>query len=78
MTDIKEKVSENMKEATDTVVENWERAKVSIKSRWDKLTDEDLHKTEGKTNKILGLMQEKYGYTVEQAKELFDKAKDSF
>jgi uncharacterized protein YjbJ (UPF0337 family) len=40
---------------------------------WGKLTDDDLDKVEGKYEKIIGLLQEKYGYTKQQAEEEYQK-----
>ena len=67
MTDLIGKVADKAKAVSDTVVENWEAAKEKMKSAWDKVTDADLHKTEGRKSKILGLLQEKYGCSLEEA-----------
>jgi uncharacterized protein YjbJ (UPF0337 family) len=34
---------------------------------WGKLTDDDLDPVQGKTDRLVGLLQEKYGYTRAQA-----------
>jgi uncharacterized protein YjbJ (UPF0337 family) len=36
---------------------------------WGKLTDDDLKQVDGKYDKLIGLLQEKYGYTRQQAEE---------
>ena len=46
---------------------------VQAKIWWGKLTDDDLDKVAGKYDQLIGLLQEKYGYTREQAEEEFKK-----
>jgi len=43
------------------------------KEWWGKLTDDDLERTGGKADQIIGLLQEKYGYTRERAEEEFNR-----
>lgn len=40
-----------------------------IKQKWGKLTDDEIAQTEGNRDKIVGLLQEKYGYTKQQAED---------
>lgn len=40
-----------------------------VKQRWGVLTDKDLATVDGKLGKLPGLLQEKYGYTREQAEK---------
>lgn len=40
---------------------------------WGKLTDDDLDKVEGSFEKLTGLLQEKYGYTQQEAEAEFEK-----
>jgi uncharacterized protein YjbJ (UPF0337 family) len=40
-----------------------------MKEWWGKLTDDDIVKTEGNRDKLLGAIQERYGYTKEKAEE---------
>ena len=40
---------------------------------WGKLTDDDLEKVGGKFDQLIGLLQEKYGYTQQQAEEEFNR-----
>jgi uncharacterized protein YjbJ (UPF0337 family) len=51
----------------------WRQMRGQIKQWWGKLTDDDLERAGGKADQIIGLLQEKYGYTVEQAKEEYNK-----
>ena len=47
--------------------------RVRLKSWWGKLTDDDFESIEGQKNKLIGLVQEKYGYTRDQAREEVDR-----
>jgi len=38
-----------------------------------KLTDDDFESIEGQKNKLIGLVEEKYGYTRDQAREEVDR-----
>jgi uncharacterized protein YjbJ (UPF0337 family) len=51
----------------------WKEMRGQVKIWWGKLTDDDLDKASGKGDKILGLLQQKYGYTREQAEKEFDQ-----
>jgi uncharacterized protein YjbJ (UPF0337 family) len=45
-----------------------------VKEWWGKLTDDDLERMDGKADQLIGVLQQKYGYTKEQAeKELNEK-----
>lgn len=45
----------------------WKQIRGEAKSWWGKLTDDDLDRAAGKFDVLTGLLQEKYGYTREQA-----------
>jgi len=51
----------------------WKQMRGQAKVWWGKLTDDDLDKVEGKYEKLIGLLQEKYGYTQQQAEEEYQK-----
>jgi uncharacterized protein YjbJ (UPF0337 family) len=51
----------------------WKQLRGQVKEWWGKLTDDDLDKVDGKLDRFLGLLQEKYGYTREQAEEEYRK-----
>lgn len=52
----------------------WKEMGGQVKSWWGKLTDDDLERVDGKTDQLIGVLQQKYGYTKEQAeKELNEK-----
>ncbi len=51
----------------------WKQIRGKAKVWWGKLTDDDLDKVEGNYEKLVGLLQEKYGYTREEAEEEWEK-----
>jgi uncharacterized protein YjbJ (UPF0337 family) len=55
----------NMNE--DILKGKWQEIKGRIKEKWGKLTNNDLREIEGKGEKLLGLLQKKYGYIRDKA-----------
>ncbi len=54
----------------DDILEGkWKQVQGQAKEWWGKLTDDDLEKVEGKTERLVGVLQEKYGYSKEAARE---------
>ena len=51
----------------------WKEMKGQIKEWWDKLTDDELEQANGNAEQIVGLLQQKYGYTREAAEEEFNR-----
>ena len=51
----------------------WKQMRGEAKVWWGKLTDDDLDKVAGKFDVFAGLLQEKYGYSREQAAEEIEK-----
>jgi uncharacterized protein YjbJ (UPF0337 family) len=51
----------------------WHQLKGEVKSRWGKLTDDDLDRAEGDAEKLIGRVQERYGYQREEAKDEVDE-----
>ena len=52
----------------------WKQLKGDIKSTWGKLTDDDVVLIAGKKEKLLGVLEERYGIAREEA----EKQADSF
>ena len=58
---------------TDILKGKWTQLKGDIRSKWGKLTDDDLTQIQGNTQKMIGKLQERYGHTRDQAeRELND------
>lgn len=51
----------------------WKQIRGEAKAWWGKLTDNDLDRIAGKFEVLVGLLQEKYGYTREQAVDEIDE-----
>jgi uncharacterized protein YjbJ (UPF0337 family) len=58
---------------TDIFNGKWKQIRGQAKVWWSKLTDDDLQGVDGKLDKLIGLLQEKYGYTREQAEQEIEK-----
>ncbi len=51
----------------------WKEMRGQVREWWGKITDDELEETGGKADQLVGLVQQKYGYTREQAEAEFDK-----
>jgi uncharacterized protein YjbJ (UPF0337 family) len=56
----------------DVLKGKWRQLKGEVKSRWGKLTDDDVDRAEGDAEKLIGRVQERYGYAREEAKREVD------
>jgi len=57
----------------DIFVGKWKQMRGQAKIWWGKLTDDDLEKVAGNYDNLTGLLQQKYGYTKQQAEEEINK-----
>jgi uncharacterized protein YjbJ (UPF0337 family) len=53
----------------DILKGKWKEIKGEVKVKWGKLTDDDLAQVEGNTEKLLGILQQKYGYAKDKAEQ---------
>jgi uncharacterized protein YjbJ (UPF0337 family) len=44
-----------------------------VKEKWGKLTDDDLDRIEGQAERLVGLLQQRYGYTKEKAQQEYTR-----
>ena len=51
----------------DIVEGKWNQLRGSVKEQWGDLTDDELTEVAGKKDKLAGKLQEKYGWTKEEA-----------
>ncbi len=51
----------------------WKQHVGAAKVAWGKLTDDELLKVEGHEEKLVGLVQERYAITVEEAQKQVNK-----
>jgi uncharacterized protein YjbJ (UPF0337 family) len=57
----------------DILKGKWMQMKGTVRTKWGKLTDDDVNQIQGDAEKFIGKLQERYGYGREQAeKELND------
>ncbi len=57
----------------DIIEGNWKQAKGTIKEKWGKLTDSDLDTLSGKKDQFVGKLQERYGYSKDEAEKQADE-----
>jgi uncharacterized protein YjbJ (UPF0337 family) len=57
----------------DEIEGNWKHFKGHAREKWGKLTDNDWEVMAGKKDKLLGRLQERYGYSKEQAEREADE-----
>jgi uncharacterized protein YjbJ (UPF0337 family) len=53
----------------DVLKGRWNQLKGDIRSKWGKITDDDLMQIQGDTQKMIGKLQERYGLKREQAEK---------
>ena len=51
----------------DVIQGQWQQLKGSLKSKWGKLTDDDLSRAQGDHQYLAGKLQERYGWHKDQA-----------
>jgi uncharacterized protein YjbJ (UPF0337 family) len=61
----------------DTIQGKWKQVKGEAKVQWGKLTDDDLEMINGQADKLVGLIQERYGRSRDQAQKEVDRFFDS-
>ena len=57
----------------DIIAGKWKQMKGSVKEQWGKLTDDELDRAEGRAEQMVGLLQQRYGYTKEKAQQEYDR-----
>jgi uncharacterized protein YjbJ (UPF0337 family) len=75
-TRLREERRVNMKK--DILKGKWKEMKGALKEKWGKLTDDDLTEMEGKEEKLLGILQKRYGYTEDRAKKEYNDFIDRY
>lgn len=53
----------------DILKGKWRQLRGEVKKQWGRITDDDLDVVDGQMDKLTGILQEKYGYTREQAED---------
>lgn len=52
----------------ETLKGRWQQMTGEVKAQWGKLTDDEILQTEGDMERLQGKIQEKYGYSKDEAK----------
>ena len=63
--------------ANDIFEGRWKQLKGDAKRFWGKLTDDDLDTSDGNKDKLVGALQERYGWEKNRAESDFDRFVDS-
>jgi uncharacterized protein YjbJ (UPF0337 family) len=53
----------------DILEGKWKQLRGDLKNFWGRLSDDELDQIEGHRDKLIGKLQEKYGYTRERAEQ---------
>ena len=51
----------------DILQGKWKELKGRVKETWGKLTDDDLDKIDGHSDRLIGVLQQRYGYARDKA-----------
>jgi uncharacterized protein YjbJ (UPF0337 family) len=57
----------------DQLEGQWHQVKGNLKSKWGKLTDDDVHNVAGKKENLVGKIQERYGILKDEAEKQADE-----
>jgi uncharacterized protein YjbJ (UPF0337 family) len=56
----------------DILKSQWPQVRGQIKEWWSVLTDDDLDKINGRRDRLIGMLQKKYGFAKEEAARELD------
>ncbi len=48
---------------------NWDQLKGLVQKKWGKLTNDDISQIQGNQNMLIDKLEERYGYTKQQAEQ---------
>ena len=57
---------------TDILEGKWKQLRGEIRETWGELTDDELDQIAGKRDKLAGRLQEKYGWSKDEAERQID------
>jgi uncharacterized protein YjbJ (UPF0337 family) len=61
-----------------TLKGQWKQVKGEVKKQWGKLTNDEIDQIEGEYDKMVGVLQEKYGYEKEKAQREANEFLENF
>jgi uncharacterized protein YjbJ (UPF0337 family) len=62
---------------SDVFAGKWKQLRGQVKEWWGKLTHDDLDRLEGKYDKLVGVLQERYGWARKQAEDEISRRFDA-
>jgi uncharacterized protein YjbJ (UPF0337 family) len=62
----------------DILEGQWKQVKGRVKQQWGRLTDDELDQLSGSYDELAGLIQERYGYSREEAMNELDMFLDNY
>jgi uncharacterized protein YjbJ (UPF0337 family) len=62
----------------DILQGKWKQMRGEMKRMWGQITDDEFDKIEGDRDKLIGILQEKYGYSREKAEEEVGRCFESY
>jgi uncharacterized protein YjbJ (UPF0337 family) len=62
----------------DILAGNWKQLKGQLKIWWGDLTDDDIARIDGKRDKLVGVLQERYGYAKDRAEDEVTRRLDAY
>ena len=63
---------------TDILEGKWKQLRGELKGWWGRLTDDDLDQIAGSKDKLVGKIQERYGYSRDRAEREIDERMGSY
>ena len=57
---------------SDTIKGQWTQVKGAVREQWGKLTNDDLDQIQGKSEQLVGKIQERYGVARAEAQRQVD------
>lgn len=60
----------------DILKGKWSQITGTIQKKWGQITDDELTKIKGDTTRFKGILQEKYGYTKQEAENMYNEVFD--
>ncbi|WP_323813386.1 CsbD family protein [Cellvibrio sp. NN19] len=62
---------------TDIAEGKWKQMKGAIQKKWGDITDDDFDRIKGNRERFIGVLQERYGRSKEEAKKEIDTYLDT-
>jgi uncharacterized protein YjbJ (UPF0337 family) len=62
---------------TDIIEGKWDQVRGEVQKKWGKLTDDVLDQVKGSRTKLIGKLQESYGYARDEAEKQLKAWEDS-